>query len=61
MRHMWRRLLVLLCCPVASEAYNYGYEEVAKLTASDAAASDQFGYSVAIDGGTVVILSLIHI
>ena len=31
------------------------YGQVAKLTASDAAASDQFGYSVAIDGGTVVV------
>merc|ERR1719152_960403 len=31
------------------------YDQVAKLTASDAAASDQFGYSVAIDGGTVVV------
>ena len=31
------------------------YDEVAKLTASDAAAGDRFGYSVAIDGDTVVI------
>ena len=31
------------------------YAEVAKLTASDAAASDNFGYSVAIAGATVVI------
>ena len=31
------------------------YVEVAKLTASDAAAYDSFGYSVAIDGDTVVI------
>ena len=31
------------------------YGQVAKLTASDAAASDQFGYSVAIDGATVVV------
>ena len=30
-----------------------GYDQVAKLTASDAAASDKFGWSVAIDGGTV--------
>ena len=28
---------------------------MAKLTASDAAASDKFGYSVAIDGNTVVV------
>jgi len=31
------------------------YVEVAKLTASDAAADDKFGWSVAIDGDTVVI------
>ena len=31
------------------------YQEVAKLVASDAAAGDEFGYSVAIDGGTVVV------
>ena len=31
------------------------YVEITKLTASDAAAYDKFGISVAIDGGTVVI------
>jgi len=31
------------------------YDEVAKLTASDAAADDSFGISVAIDGDTVVV------
>ena len=31
------------------------YDEVAKLTASDAAADDYFGYSVAIDGDTIVV------
>ena len=31
------------------------YGQVAKLTASDAAAGDEFGYSVAIEGDTVVI------
>ena len=31
------------------------YDEVAKLTAADAAASDPFGGSVAIDGGTIVV------
>ena len=31
------------------------YAEVAKLTASDAAASDYFGVSVAIDGDTIVV------
>ena len=30
------------------------YQELAKLTAADAASGDQFGYSVAIDGNTVV-------
>ena len=32
-----------------------GWTQVAKLTADDAAASDQFGMSVSIDGDTVVI------
>ena len=31
------------------------YGQVAKLTASDAASGDQFGYSVAIDGDTIVV------
>ena len=31
------------------------YAQIAKLTAADAAAGDEFGYSVAIDGGTVVV------
>jgi hypothetical protein len=31
------------------------YDQVAKLTAADGAADDWFGYSVAIDGGTVVV------
>ena len=31
------------------------YVQIAKLTASDAAAGDYFGYSVAISGGTVVV------
>ena len=34
------------------------YNQVAKLTAADAAANDWFGYSVAIDGSTVVVGSL---
>jgi len=34
---------------------NLNYMEMAKLTASDAAAYDSFGYSVAIDGDTVVV------
>ena len=57
---MWRRLFLLFCCPVASEAPRakrrlYNYQEVAKLTAADAAADDQFGRSVAIDGATIVV------
>ena len=32
-----------------------GWTEVAKLTADDGAASDEFGYSVSIDGDTMVI------
>jgi len=32
-----------------------GWTQVAKLTADDGAASDYFGYSVSIDGDTVVI------
>ena len=32
-----------------------GYSQVAKLTAGDGAAEDHFGYSVAIDSGTVVV------
>jgi hypothetical protein len=31
------------------------YDEVTKLTAADAAAGDRFGYSVAIDGNTIVV------
>ena len=31
------------------------YDQVAKLTAADGAAEDQFGVSVAIDGNTIVI------
>jgi hypothetical protein len=31
------------------------YDQVVKLTASDAASGDYFGWSVAIDGGTVVV------
>jgi hypothetical protein len=35
-----------------------GYADLAKLVAADAAASDSFGNSVAIDGDTVVIGAL---
>ena len=31
------------------------YDEIAKLTAADAASGDYFGYSVAIDGNTIVV------
>ena len=34
---------------------NSKWEQKAKLTASDAAANDEFGISVAVDGGTVVV------
>ncbi len=36
----------------------FDYREVDKLMAPDAAAGDRFGYSVAIDGGTVVVGTL---
>ena len=39
---------------------NAAWQQLAKLTASDAGQDDHFGRSVAIDGG-VVALSLIHI
>ena len=53
----------LLCLVAASEAPRaerrrleaYNYQEVAKLTASDAAFRDYFGVSVAIDGETIVV------
>ncbi len=32
-----------------------GWSQVVKLTASDAAANDEFGYSVAVDGDTIVV------
>ena len=32
-----------------------GWSQVAKLTASDGAATDEFGYSVAVDGDTIVV------
>ena len=37
-----------------------GWTQVAKLTAGDGAASDEFGYSVSIDGNTVVIGARMH-
>ena len=49
----------LLCCLLVEADRRrlaaYNYMEVAKLTAADAAAGDEFGNSVAIDGGTVVV------
>jgi hypothetical protein len=56
-------IISVLCCLVAAEAPRgarrqlaaYNYPEVAKLTASDAAADDNFGRSVAIDGDTIVV------
>ena len=57
---MWRILVGgLVCClaeaPRAGRRLAYGYQEVAKLTAADAAANDHFGRSVSIDAGTVVV------
>jgi hypothetical protein len=49
---MWRSLVGGLVCCLA-EAYDY--QEVAKLTAADAAANDLFGRAVSIDAGTVVV------
>ena len=58
---MWRRLSPLLLCLAASEAppraerrLSGNYQEVAKLTASDAAANDQFG-TVAIYGDAIAV------
>jgi hypothetical protein len=48
------RVPLLLCCLVAAPAA-FNYMEVAKLRAAGAAAEDDFGRSVAIDGGTVVV------
>ena len=47
---MWRSICISLLCCVRLAAY----QEVAKLTAADAAADDRFGHRVAMDGGTVV-------
>ena len=73
------RSAILLCCLVEAPADRrslaaYNIVEVDKLTANDAAAGDSFGWSVAINGDTVVVgaygdddggsnkgLSLIHI
>jgi hypothetical protein len=54
------RSALLLCCLVEAPADRrrlaaFNYMEVDKLTASDAAADDLFGWSVAIDGDTVVV------
>ena len=48
---MWRSICISLLCCVRLAAY----QEVAKLTAADAAADDRFGHRVAMDGGTVVV------
>ena len=40
---------------VARRRLSGDYAQLAKLVASDARANDQFGYSVAIDGDTVVV------
>lgn len=43
----------LLAVPVIHNSYSF--EELGKLTASDASASDEFGYSVSIDGSYAVV------
>ena len=40
---------------VARRRLSDQYAQIAKLTAADAAAGDEFGYSVAIDGDTTVV------
>ena len=52
---MWRSIISLVLCLAASEAPADNYQEVAKLTAADAAADDRFGHRVAMDGDTVVV------
>ena len=60
---MWRSIISLVLCLAAAEAppraerrlAAHNYQEVAKLTAADAAADDRFGHRVAMDGGTVVV------
>lgn len=47
--------LVWLCCSIASPCLALAPTEAAKLIASDGAADDQFGYSVAVHGDTAVI------
>ena len=54
------RSAILLCCLVEAPADRrslaaYNIVEVDKLTANDAAAGDSFGWSVAINGDTVVV------
>ncbi len=54
------RVPLLLCCLVEAPADRrrlaaFNYMEVDKLTAADAAAYDEFGVCVAIDGDTIVI------
>ena len=54
------RSAILLCCLVEAPAdlrrlAAFNYMEVAKLTASDGASYDYFGYSVAIAGATIVV------
>jgi hypothetical protein len=44
--------ILALCCAVPARA---GFNIETKLTASDAAAYDQFGYSVAISGNTIIV------
>jgi hypothetical protein len=53
-------LLLNFCVALSLSAFASGqqpvtYDQIAKLTAPDGAASDQFGHSVAISGNTIVV------
>ena len=57
--HHGLRFLEQAAAPLVARAprrrLSVDYQELAKLVASDAAADDYFGFSVAIDGSTVVV------
>lgn len=55
-RHAWLRFQFLaIALSVTAAAAAQGAQELAKLTAADAAGWDQLGQSVAVDGDTVVV------
>ncbi|MFZ0418558.1 MAG: FG-GAP repeat protein [Candidatus Sulfotelmatobacter sp.] len=60
MRTLQTLCLVLACLALSLSAFASGqppltYDQIAKLTAPDGAANDEFGNSVAIDGNTIVV------